>query len=70
MIRFLNGAAPIPPETCFIGSPLKFPTQVATVQSVVKPTVQVSRSDEVPVFTAAGNGKLNTESTPKAKARA
>ena len=37
----------------------------------MNPTVQVSRkSEEVPVFTAAGKGRFRTESTPKAVARA
>ena len=71
MMRFQSGAAPVTPVMRCIGAPLKLPTQVATVTSRVKPTVHVSRkSDDVPVFTALGNGNRKSDTTPKARARA
>ena len=70
-MRFHSGAAPVTPLTRCIGAPSKLPTHVATVTSRVNPTVHVSRkSDDVPVFTALGNGVRSSEATPNARARA
>ena len=66
-----TGAAPLVPDTAFIESPSRLPTQTATVNRSVKPTHQLSRiAFDVPVLTAAQNGSRSALSTPKVCERA
>ena len=65
------GPAPVTPETSRIGEPSKFPTQTPTVNSGVKPIVQLSRKSVlVPVLQATGKSKRRAELIPNARVRA
>jgi len=69
--RAKMGPAPLIPETPCMGVPSKFPAQIATVRSAVKPTVQLStKARLVPVLAATGKGRRSALSIPNAGARA
>ena len=71
MIRLKMGPAPLMPETPRMGRPSKFPTQTATVTSLLNPAVQLStKAWLVPVLAATGKEKRRAWSSPKAGARA
>ena len=66
-----TGPAPETPDTPFIGELSMLPTQTPTVNSGVKPTVQLSRKSElVPVLQAEVKGSRRGDAIPNAGLRA